>query len=177
MVPGKSSSISSNESWHWVAYIGLFLTIFCAIDFGYYLTRETAVERLLVDALTVRPAAAIANFLVPSAFVTASGHSLFSPFGRINILPGCEGTEGMFLLVAAVLPFPASRKLKSVGVLCGLLLMYVLNQLRILALLVSLHWHRDWFSSLHGLIAPTFIVLAGCLFFVGWANVAQPSRS
>jgi hypothetical protein len=44
--------------------------------------------------------------------------------------------------------------------------MYAMNQLRILALVLALHWHPDWFASLHGLIAPT------CIFFFAWANSA-----
>ena len=83
-------------------------------------------------------------------------------------------TAGMFLLIAAVLPFPARWLAKLVGVAGGVFLMYALNQLRILALVVSLHWHREWFASVHGLIAPTFIVLGGCLFFFVWANAAGP---
>jgi exosortase family protein XrtM len=158
----------------WMIYLALFLVIFAVLDYSYYLTRGTALEHLLIDTLTVRPAVAVINVLVPAAAARASGHTLSSPFGRINILQGCEGTEGMFLLIAAVLPFPARWKWKLVGAVGGMLLMYAMNQLRILVFVVSLRWHRDWFSSLHGLIAPTFIVLAGCMFFFVWANAAAP---
>jgi exosortase family protein XrtM len=78
----------------------------------------------------------------------------------------------MFLLIAAVLPFPAHRLSKLIGVIGGVSLMYAMNQLRILALVLTLRWHPDWFASLHGLIAPTCIVVAGCIFFFAWANSA-----
>jgi exosortase family protein XrtM len=157
-----------------VIYIVLFLAIFGALDYGYYLTRDTVVEHLLIDTLTVRPAAAVINFVAPAISARASGTSLLTPFGQINIAGGCEGSEGMFLLIAAVLPFPARRLSKLAGVIGGVSLMYVMNQLRILALVLSLHWHRDWFESLHGLIAPTCIVVTGCIFFFAWANAASP---
>ncbi|MGO9336579.1 MAG: hypothetical protein ACLPY1_03625 [Terracidiphilus sp.] len=157
-----------------VIYVVLFLATFCALDYGYYLTRGTVVEHLLIDTLTVRPAAAVINVVAPAASASASGNSLLTPFGQINVSGGCEGSEGMFLLIAAVLPFPARRLSKLVGVICGVSLMYVMNQLRILALVLSLHWHRDWFESLHGLIAPTCIVVAGCIFFFAWVNAASP---
>ncbi len=157
-----------------VIYVVLFLAIFGALDYGYYLTRGTAVEHLLIDTLTVRPAAAVINAVVPSVSARASGHSLLTPFGQINILGGCEGSDGMFLLIAAVLPFPARRLSKLAGIIGGVSLMYAMNQLRILALVLSLRWHRDWFASLHGLIAPTCIVVAGCIFFFAWANAAAP---
>jgi exosortase family protein XrtM len=155
-----------------VFYVAFFLAIFGALDYGYYLTRDTAVESLLVDTLTVRPAAAIINIVAPAVSATASGNSLITPSGRINIDEGCEGSEGMFLLIAAVLPFPARRLSKFIAVAGGVALMFGLNQLRILALVLSLRWHREWFESLHGLIAPTFIVIAGCIFFFVWANQA-----
>jgi exosortase family protein XrtM len=155
---------------HRVIYVVLFLAIFGALDYGYYLTRGTAVERLLIDTLTVRPAAAVINAVAPATSARASGHSLLTSFGSVNILGGCEGSEAMFLLIAAVLPFQARWLSKLVGVIGGVSLVYVMNQLRILALVLALHWHRDWFASLHGLIAPTCIVVAGCLFFFVWAN-------
>src|SRR5262249_49733842 len=117
-------------------------------------------------------AAALINLLAPRASITASGHSLLSSTGTVNILGGCEGTEAMFLLIAAVLPFPASWLSKLVGAAGGVVLVYVLNQFCILILVVSLQRYPHWFGPLHGLIGPTFIVLAGCLFFLAWANAA-----
>ena len=182
MTKGKSpSGISlpfSKRARPWVVYVALFLAIFGLLDYGYYLTRGTMVERLLIDSLTVRPAASLINLLFPSLSAHASGHSLISSFGQINVLQGCEGTEGMFLLIAAVIPFPTGRLRRLLGIAGGVLLMYALNQLRLLALVVSLEGHRGWFASLHGLIAPTFIVVGGCLFFFAWAHAATtPSRA
>jgi len=170
----STSSSDRRRTRFGVIYVVLFLAIFGALDYGYYLTRGTVVEHLLIDTLTVRPAAAVINAVVPAASARASGNSLFTQFGSVNILEGCEGSDGMFLLIAAVLPFPARRLSKLIGVIGGVSLMYAMNQLRILALLLTLHWHPDWFASLHGLIAPTCIVVAGCIFFFAWANFAAP---
>jgi exosortase family protein XrtM len=157
-----------------IIYVALFLVIFGALDYGYYLTRGTAVERLLIDTLTVRPIAAVINAAVPAMSASASGKRLLTQFGSVNILEGCEGSDGMFLLIAAVLPFPARKLSKLVGVVGGVSLMYAMNQLRILVLVLTLHWRPAWFASLHGLIAPACIVVAGCIFFFGWANSVVP---
>jgi exosortase family protein XrtM len=162
------------EARRWLIYIVPFLIIFVAFDYGYYVTRGTWVEHLIVDTLTVRPAAIVINTVVPKASVTAHGNDLSTPYGRISVLQGCEGTEAIFLLIAAIVPFPTAWKTKLLGIGAGIVLVYAMNQLRLLALVVSLLWHREWFSSLHGIIAPTFIVLAGCLFFLVWANIASP---
>jgi exosortase family protein XrtM len=161
----------------WIQYLALFLGIFCALDYGYHLAQGTGLSHLLVDDLTVRPSVAIIHLLLPTASATASGNSLLSPLGRLNILEGCEGTEGIFLLIAAVLPYPTRWRFRLIGVVTGALLIYVLNLLRVVVLLASLRWHRDWFGALHGVIAPTAIVVAGCLFFLVWANSAAKSAT
>jgi exosortase/archaeosortase family protein len=79
----------------------------------------------------------------------------------------------MFLLIAAVLPYPAGWRAKLAGVIGGVGLMYLLNQVRILVLVLSLHWHRDWFASLHGFIAPTCIVVIGGIYFLVWTNTVE----
>ena len=176
--PSYANLPSSKGTWRWIAYVLLFLLIFGVLDYGYYYTRDTAVEHLVIDKLTVRPAVAIVNWVLPTASARASGQTLTSLFGSINITKGCEGTAAMFLLIAAVLPFPARWGAKLFGIVGGVLLMYLLNQLRILAIIISLHSHPSWFGSLHGLVAPTFIVLVGCLFFFAWANaVTAPSHA
>ncbi len=161
-----------------LTYFALSLAVFCTLDYGDYLAQGTFLSRWTIDLLTVRPAAAIINVVLPSAAATANGHSLFSPFGQLNILPGCEGTEAMFLLLAAVLPYPAPWRRRLIGVFSGVLLIYVLNVLRVVALFASLRWHPGWFGPLHGVVAPTAIIFAGCLFFLVWANsVAKPERA
>jgi exosortase family protein XrtM len=174
MPAGSTPSRDKNRFRFGVVYVVLFLAIFGALDYGYYLTRGTAIEHLLIDTATVRPAAAVLNAAVPAASARASGKSLFTRFGSVSILEGCEGSDAIFLLIAAVLPFPASRLWKLIGVIGGVFLMYAMNQLRILALLLTLHWRPNWFASLHGLIAPTCIVVAGCIFFFAWASAAAP---
>jgi exosortase family protein XrtM len=156
----------------WAIYFTLFLAIFGTLVFGYYQAQGTIVSRLVVDDFTVRPAAALINVIFPAAAAKAQGRSLSTRFGQLNILDGCEGAEAMFLLVAAVLPYPAPWRFRLVGLCCGVLLIYILNLTRVVVLLASLHWRPHWFGSIHAIIAPTAIVLFGGLFFLLWANGA-----
>ena len=75
------------------------------------------IEHLFIDTLTVRPAAVVINSVAPAISAKATGHSLFTQFGTVSVLEGCEGSDGMFLLIAAVLPFRASWLSKLVGVI------------------------------------------------------------
>jgi len=167
-----NSSPDSGKARFGVVYVLLFLAIFCALDYVYYLARGTVVEHLLIDTLTVRPAAAVINATAPAVSARANGSSLLTRFGSVGIMEGCEGSDGMFLLIAAVLPFPARWLWKLAGVIGGVTLMYVMNQLRIVALVLTLDWRPGWFAPLHGLVAPTCIVVAGCIFFFAWASSA-----
>jgi exosortase family protein XrtM len=109
----------------------------------------------------------------PGERVIAEGHRLVSPWARLNVLNGCEGTETLLLLVAAFLVFPARLRHKLQGLLGGSLLIYTLNQTRIVGLYYALRHDRDSFQLLHGVLAPTLIILAASLFFLVWAKQAR----
>ncbi|HLA41104.1 MAG TPA: hypothetical protein VJ417_13975, partial [Candidatus Glassbacteria bacterium] len=69
----------------------VFLAVFFALQYAWERGRDTAVERLFIDELTVRPAAWIIDRLWPAFQVQADGHRLVAAAGRLNILNGCEG--------------------------------------------------------------------------------------
>jgi exosortase family protein XrtM len=86
----------------------------------------------------------------------------------LSVLNGCEGTETLFLLVAAVVAFAASWRHKLWGILLGGLLVYGLNQIRIVALYFALRHDKELFSALHGYVGPTLIIILCSLFFLWW---------
>lgn len=150
-----------------------FLLLYGGLQWLYQDARGGALERLLIDTLTVRPSAALIDWLTPGERVIADGHRLVSPWARLNVLNGCEGTETLLLLVAALLVFPARLRHKLQGLLGGSLLIYTLNQTRIVGLYYALRHDRDSFQLLHGVLAPTLIILAASLFFLVWAKQAR----
>jgi exosortase/archaeosortase family protein len=56
------------------------------------------------------------------------GNQLRAPGGGINVMKGCEGTEIMFMLVAAfsAVVMPWRRRLAGLGI--GILMVFCLNQ-------------------------------------------------
>lgn len=148
----------------------VFLFVFIVLQFGYSANRGGIVEHLVIDIATVEPSTAAINLISPQEQAQATGHRIISPKGGLNILNGCEGTEGMFLLLAAMVAFNATWKHKLKGMLIGILLVYVLNQVRIVTLYFVAHHNRHWFDLLHGYIAPTLIIVLACVFFFWWAN-------
>lgn len=148
-----------------------FLVLFAALSGGYSLCQGSPLEHLLVDTLTVKPSAALIDALSPGERVQAVGHSLVSPAVSLNVLTGCEGTEGMLLLASAFLacftkPFGARIR----GAAAAVVLIYALNQLRLCALYFAARYDRPMFALIHGYVGPTLIILGGSLFFVWWLS-------
>ncbi|MFZ5593915.1 MAG: archaeosortase/exosortase family protein [Pseudomonadota bacterium] len=151
-------------------FVPLFLGIFLALHFLYTLGRGGEVERVVLDVLTVQPAVALINFITPSEQVVAQGHRLVSPQAALSVLGGCEGIEGILLLVAALSAFRLAWQDRLLGMAIGTAFIYALNLLRIMGLYYVFRYQRDWFDIAHAYVGSTVIILLGCLFFLFWAN-------
>jgi exosortase family protein XrtM len=146
----------------------LFLGAFIAMQTLYGMARGTWIERLNVDELTVKPAAWLIDRLTPEVAVQAVGSRLRAPGGGINIINGCEGTEVVFLIVAAMLVAPMAWRWRLLGIVTGSLLVFISNQGRILSLFYAYRADKPLFDLLHGVVAPLLLVLVTILFFVWW---------
>ncbi len=148
--------------------IVLFAIVFFALHWIYQKASGTVVEKVLIDIVTVRPSAIIINLLQPDEQVSAQGYQLVSPRVKLSVLNGCEGTESIFLIIAAILSFRSSWRHTLAGLALGIIIIYIANQARIVALYFALRHDRELFASLHGYIAPTLIIAIGCLFYLWW---------
>ena len=153
-----------------------FLLLFGLLHYAYAACHDSPVEHFAIEVATVRPSVALIDWLAPDARAMASGHRILAPGGSLSILNGCEGTETMFLMIAAVVAFPACWRKKLAGGLLGSGLIYLLNQARIVALFVAARESRHWFDLLHGYVAPTLIIVLGCLYFLWWADGDKPAH-
>lgn len=151
-----------------------FLGLFFVFQHFYQSSRDAALLRFWIEDLTVAPSAVLISWLTPDERVVAHGHQLVSPRVRLSVLNGCEGTDVLLLLAAAMLAFGMSWRRRLLGILAGGLLVYVVNQARIVALYYSLRFDRSLFEALHGYVAPIVLVAAAGLFFVYWVSHAEP---
>lgn len=154
----------------------LFLLVFMALQAGWEAARGSWIERLYVHDLTVRSAAALINLLTPEARALPQAARIVAPGGGLNVLFGCEGTDVMFLLAAALLVFPLPARARLAGLLCGLVWVFALNQLRILALFYSFRADRGLFDLLHTTAAPLLMIALTGLFFHWWLQHAEAPR-
>jgi len=145
-----------------------FLLLFVAMYAGLSQAWGDGLSRWVIDVATVEPAAWMARQLSGQTDIVAEGSRLRATSASINVLYGCEGTDVLMLLTSALLVAPASRRDRLIGLVAGVVFVFVINQMRGLALFFSVERYPAWFSPLHGLIAPLAVVVLVVAFFLGW---------
>ena len=143
----------------------IFLGVFAVLQWAWSEARDTWVERLVIHEATVKPAAAMIRVLSPEAKAEPVGARIKAAGGGLNILNGCEGTEVMFLLVAAFAAVRMGWRGRLTGLALGLALIFALNQARILALFYAFREQRSLFDLLHTAVLPAVLVAAVGLYF------------
>jgi exosortase/archaeosortase family protein len=151
----------------------VFALVTALLQYGWKQVRGTAVERAVIDVATVQTSAALIRQLTPEVQAQAQGSRIRAPGGGINILNGCEGTEALFLLIAAMAAHRATWRQRAVGLLAGTVAVFGLNQLRVLALFYSYRSDRALFDQLHGLVTPLLLICSAVALFAAWADWAR----
>ncbi len=164
------SQKKSNIDYSILRTVLIFFLVFFSFSYLYHIARNTWVETLVIDTITVAPSAFLINKIEPDEMVHAVEHRLISSNARLSVLNGCEGTETLFLIIAAIMAFPTRWKHRLAGLMLGIVLIYTANQFRIVGLYFTLRYEREWFSAIHGFIGPTAIITIGCLFYIWWTR-------
>ena len=134
---------------------------------------ERGLARWLIEGLTVPPAAWLARLVCGDPGIVAQGARLVSPSASLNVLFGCEGTDVLLVLAAALLVTPVRWSRRCAGLLAGMLVVFAVNQLRLLALFLALRAAGGWFGPLHGLVAPLVVVALVAAYYFLWLRWSQ----
>lgn len=159
----------------WITSI-VFLAVVGLLQYGWSEARGTWLERAVINQATVKTAVAVIDAMTPAVAAQAVGHSIKAPGGGINILNGCEGTEVLFLLIAGLIAHPFSWRLRALGTLAGSLYVFLLNQMRLLALFYAYQRDRLLFDQLHTLVAPLLLIVAVLAFFIWILRLEDVSK-
>lgn len=153
--------------------LAIFLIAYAIMQWSWISAHGTWVERLVVHDLTVAPAVSAIRSLTPDIAATAKGASIKAPGGGLNILNGCEGTEVVFLLLAAFLAVRLPWRVALAATLGGLIWIFLLNQARILTLFYAFRADRASFDILHTAVLPAILVALAAAYFYGTLHVAR----
>ena len=149
--------------------LALFPLIYTICHYGYFQLPDSLLSEMVYYQTLSRECAALINVFFPAEAVAAMRNHIVSAQADLEIVRGCDGAGGFFLLLAAVLAFPAAvgRKLIGLAQVWGAL--YALNILRLCGLYFISAYRPAWFTPVHVYLAPTLFILAALLLFAGWA--------
>ncbi|MDY6829051.1 MAG: archaeosortase/exosortase family protein [Pseudomonadota bacterium] len=165
--------LSLNSS---LKFPAIFIGIYLVLQILYLVAPEWLVKGLLVDQLTVKPSATLIDWWFSELPVGAKGSSITSPLGNINVARGCEGTETILMLIAAIMAAWRHWAYTLAGLVAGIALIFAINQIRIAGLFWIMLNHRDQFELFHGYLAPILVVGMAAVFFILWMRLAPSSH-
>jgi exosortase/archaeosortase family protein len=165
------------------AIAAIFAVLYILLQGAWIAARGSGFERWLIEDVSVRSSVSLIQMLTPSIGASAHRASIVAPGTRLNVLNGCEGTEILIPLVAALLAYPFAWRTRIVGLLAGTAWVFALNQARMLGLFYAFRDDPTLFGHLHGLVTPLLLILGVVLFFFGvlqWdrrSSASSPSAS
>jgi exosortase family protein XrtM len=155
----------------------LFIVFFLATYFLLYLAYSTVPDTILSDHVyyygIVCPSKTMINWISPIEHAMGAGNSLTSATVNLSIVRGCDGSGVIFILVAAIVSVRTTVKKTLLGIVGAVTLVYVLNQLRIVAVYFILSRWPLWFTPMHVYFIPTLMILVGTIYFSAWAAYPQ----
>ena len=157
---------SSSFTFVWRAVV--FVALFFLLQVGWQELRGTSVERAVIHAGTVVPTAFLINILTPAAHAQAVGFQINAVGGGLLIFNGCEGIEALCLLLAAFAVAPLSWSAQWWGVLWGTVVVFAVNQVRLLALFYVFRHDVGLFKLLHEVVTPIAVILVVSGYFYAW---------
>jgi exosortase/archaeosortase family protein len=148
-----------------------------ALKFGalmllfYALTVTPFCERVLWPA-NLQANAWVSNWILQclNQHTIVAGDTIRTEKYAFVIKRGCDATEPVWLLMAAVISFPAPFRRKLIGILVGTLLLLGINQLRVVALFFMGRDHPGLYDTLHLTVFPAVFIILAMILWVGWVE-------
>jgi len=153
-----------------IRFLFLFVILMAFLNFLYFLCGGTFIEDFVLSRITARPVFAVISLLTPGEQAVLDGTHLTSPQVNFEIVRGCEGMEGMLLLISAMLAFSIPWKDRLKGIVYGLLFIYVFNILRIVSLFYLVSHYAGAFGFAHLFVGQSIMVFLVAVFFVLWIS-------
>ncbi|MBF0451692.1 MAG: archaeosortase/exosortase family protein [Candidatus Magnetomorum sp.] len=153
-----------------IQFIVFFILFFVCGQSLYYWSKNYTAQ-LVVHRLNAGVSSFLINFIHPPERTKVHNNEIQSGPFRMIIEEGCEGTEGIILVVSALLAFQMPLMFKTIGIVLGTLLLYISNLVRIITLYYSLKYKPELFDILHMYIGQSFYIFVGAVFFIFWIQI------
>jgi exosortase family protein XrtM len=152
-----------------IRFFVIFIVLFISLQTLHFAVRPH-VTPFIVYKLTTAVSSKVINIITPAENTVCHQEYLISGNFRLKIDRGCEGVEGIFILIAAILAYPAGLVSKLKGLFGGILIVYGFNIARIAGLYYILKYKPDLFDLMHMYVGQTVIIIIAVLYFIIWLN-------
>lgn len=152
-----------------------FVLIFFILQTGYYFARPHTIP-FLVDTLTSGVSSRIINMITPNEKTFIQDGAITDGTFMVGIRRGCEGVEGMLLLIAVILAYPAAFQSKFFGLIGGILFIYVFNLARVAGLYYVVKYKPALFDMMHIYVGQIVIILVTLIYFILWLDHIEKSK-
>jgi exosortase H (IPTLxxWG-CTERM-specific) len=129
----------------------------------------------LQNALNDHTAKTLASTLQTLGFEAKARESVVAGNFSVRIIPECTLLFPGLLFTAFVTAYPAPGSFRIAGLFPGLLLLYALNHLRLVAVYLTGELERGLFEITHVYLGQVFMVLAVFMVCLAWTEVASGS--
>lgn len=152
--------------------IAAFLVLFTLLSLGWASLAGGDAHFWVIERLTVAPAAQLLGWMDPALGVSAHGDHLKAEGGGLRVAGGCEGMDIALLMISGVLCADVAWRQRLLALVVGSLLVFALNQTRIVGLFYAFRHDREQFDLLHTVVMPLGMVLVLGAFFLAWLGRA-----
>ncbi len=158
-----------------IVFFVVFISIYVAAQSLYYFSRPLNVP-FFIQRTNTRLSSAVINTITPKEATVSAGAAIKSGGVSMSVGWGCEGVEGIFMIVAALVAYPMRFRWKVYGALAGTGLIFSLNIVRLMVLWYTFRYKPALFDIMHVYVGQTFIIFSAVLFFVMWINAFADSQ-
>jgi exosortase family protein XrtM len=152
-------------------FVSLFILYFILGQVIYYSIRSH-ISPVIIHKMHVDLSSTIINAITPNEKTYSAGSKLIGAGGfQVSIATGCDGIDGILLLIAAICAFKMGLFRKFLGLTAGCLAIYFANIIRIIILYYTVKYKPGLFDVMHIYFGQIFIIFVGMLFFITWITV------
>lgn len=107
---------------------------------------------------------------------TTNGLIITCEICSFRIIGECTAVYPMAIYVAAVMAFPSPLARRAVGVLLGIPVLLMINQVRLVSLCYFVRSYPEYFDTFHIVVWQSLIIFLTLLVWVVWASTVANRR-
>lgn len=138
--------------------------------FFWVFNNQWLIDHILNPYTSILVSVTVALFRAAGSEAVALGQSISVNGTTVTVATGCNGTEAVSLYFAAVLAVPTRINRKLAGLAMGLVGILIVNEIRIIGLVMVAVWRPGFLFEAHNYVGQTFVIVVGMAIWIYWAR-------